>query len=94
MTQLSLPAGAVDEDASHGLGRGREEVPVFRPAGIDAAHELHIGFVIQRRGMQGLAGALLPEMLGREATQFVVDQGEQLVGSLELTVADFNEQTL
>ena len=60
MLLTALAAGSLDQDAAHGLGRGREKmaaaVPVLRPFGI---YEAQICFVDDRRRFECLTGLLV-----------------------------------
>src|SRR5262249_51781953 len=69
------------QDAAHGLGRRREEVPPAVPGpGRVRAHQPQVGLVDQRGGLERLAGPLPGQPLGRQFAQLVVDQRQELPG--------------
>src|SRR5262249_31716901 len=73
-------AGAIDEDAAHGLRCGGKEmsasVPVLLCAGADQAQ---IGLVDQGGGLERLSRLLVGELLGGELAQLVVDQRKEML---------------
>ena len=85
MAEAPLAAGAFDEDAPHGLGRGGEEVaaavPVLGPVPTD---QPQVGLVDQGRGLEGLAGLLLGQPRRGELAQLVVDERQQLGGGVRV----------
>src|SRR5262249_16125098 len=84
-----LAAGAFDEDAAHGLGRGGEEVAAAVPLRrVGRADQAEVGLVDQGGGLEGLAGLLLRQLGPRQLPQFVVDEGQQLVGGLRVSLLD------
>jgi hypothetical protein len=56
MAQGPAPAGAVDEDAPHRLGRGAEKVRAILPVGLGVAAEAEPGLVHEGGGLQRLGG--------------------------------------
>ena len=84
-----LAAGVVDEDSSHRLGGGGEEVPPRIPArGLHAADELNVSVVNQSRGLQSLPGLLVDQLLRGQLAQFVVDERQELLGGLWIALID------
>ena len=59
--------------------------------GFVGVDEPHVRFMNQGGGLQGLAGLLLRQALGGEPPQFVVHQGEQLIGRSLVAVFDRRE---
>src|SRR5262249_25084283 len=83
------PPSVLDQDAPHRFGRGGEKVATAVPVlGLFDIHQAQIGLVNQGRGLKRLAWLLLSEFLGCELAQFVIDQGQQLVGSLRIALLD------
>jgi hypothetical protein len=85
-----LCVSAAHEAATrHGLGGGGEEVspavPVLHSVPI---HEAKVGLVNQCRGLEGLPRLLLGQFLRRQLAQFVVDQRQQLRGSVRIAGFD------
>ncbi len=73
----ALVPGAVNEDAAHGLGGGREEVPAaVPPGGRVTPDQSDVRLVDQRSRLQGLARFLLGHPGDGELAQLVVDEGE------------------
>ena len=60
-------------------------IPVL---GLVAAHQAHVGLMHQRGGLEGLAWFLLGQLLGGEFAQFIVDQRQELLGSVRITLLD------
>ena len=84
-----FPPGVVDEDAAHGFGGGGEEVAAAVPGlGLARAHESEIRLMDEGRGLERLAGLFLSESLGREFTEFLVDQGQELLGGVRIALLD------
>src|SRR6266545_269591 len=87
--QAPLPPSRLDEDTAHGLGRGREEVPAAVPVlGLLHVNQTQVGLVDEGSGLQGLAGRLLGEFRRRQSPQFLVDQGEELLGGVGVALFD------
>jgi hypothetical protein len=81
---LAIPAaGALDEDAPHGFGRGGEETPPT--VELLVANERQIRFVDEGSGVEGVAGGFSGHARGREHAQLVVDEREQVGGRLAVT---------
>ena len=81
-----LLAGALDEDAAHGLGRGGEEVPPAVPVlGQVAADQPEVGLVDQGGRLERLARVLAPEPRGGELAQLGVDEREEFGGGLAVS---------
>ena len=73
----------------HGLGGGGEEVPPAVPArGVARAYEAQVGLVDQGRGLEGLPGPLLGQLLGRQPAQLVIDQRQELLGGAPVALLD------
>jgi hypothetical protein len=87
------PAGVIDEDAAHGLGRGREELlPVIPGRPVRPADESQVRLVDECGGVQGVVWSFGGHAGRGEFPQFVVDQREQLRGGLTVaTVRCFQE---
>jgi Transposase DDE domain len=87
--EAALVAGAVDEDAAHGLGGGREEMPAGLPAlAILSAHQAEIGFVDQGRGLKCLTALLLGQFLRCQLAQLAVNERQELLGGLGIALLD------
>ena len=62
-----LPAGIFDENPTHGLGGGSEEVaPAVPVLGLLPVHQTKIGLVNQRRGLEGLSRLLMSHLRRRQ----------------------------
>ena len=62
----ALAAGALDQDAAHGLGRGGEEVAAAVPVpGLLGVDQPEVRLVDQGGGLERLAGLLLGQLAGR-----------------------------
>jgi hypothetical protein len=73
-----LAAGGVDKDATHGLGRGGEEVAATIELLI--ADQPHVGFVNKSRGIERLTGHFGRHPHSRELPQLVIDERQEVLG--------------
>ena len=63
MFETALPPSGVDQDTSHGFGRGGEEMTSAFPApGLFDIYQADIRLVDQGRGLEGLAGPFLGQL--------------------------------
>ena len=75
----AIVAGALDEDAPHGNGRGGEEVAAPVPASVAAvAGKAQVGLVDERGGLQRQAGWLPCDARTGQSAQLVVDLRQKL----------------
>src|SRR5262249_34920384 len=75
----ALVPGAVEQDAAHGLGGGREEVPAGVPGRPPAGpHQPEVRLVDEGGRLEGLTRGLLGHPGGGELAQLVVDEREQV----------------
>ena len=61
-----LRAGMVDQDATHELGGDPEEVGAALPGNAGLVDELHVGFVNEGGGLEGMVGAFAAHVVGRD----------------------------
>ena len=92
---LPLPLLATDlfnEDAPHGLGGGREEmpprIPMLHAVNIDQAQ---VRLVHQGRGLQRLGAALLGHVRTGQLPQLLVDQRQEFPRGARVPAADRGE---
>jgi hypothetical protein len=79
--------GTFDQDAPHGVGRGREEMAAVVPTGgVGGFDEPQIRLVDEGRRVQGVAGSLRGHPGGRQFSQLLVHQGQQLPGGVGVAV--------
>ena len=84
-----LPTRLVNQDAPHRLGRRRKKMPAVVPLrAAVVADQAQIGFVDERRRLQGLAGLLLGQFLRCELPQLLLDQRQELLRRLRFAAAD------
>ena len=76
-------AGPIEQDPPHGLGRGREKMAAAVP-GLARIRpdETQVGFVDKRRRLEGLPWTSMAPMPRGQASQLVVNQGQQVAGGL------------
>ena len=84
--QTGLVPGLVNQDAPHGLGGGPEEMGTSAPLLLVRTGQAQPGFVDERGGLQGLAGFLLRHPGGGELAQLLINEREQLIGGLGVTL--------
>ena len=87
----SLASGPVDEDATHRFGGGPEEVRAVLPRLAGRVHQLQPCFMDEGRRLEGVAGRFASHLLRRQSAQFVVEQRQQLIGGLGVTLLDRRE---
>ena len=76
----------VDQHPSHQLGRDGEELRAVLPVGVLLIHELEVGLVDERRGLQRVLGPLSPEMRVRDPVQFLVDERHQVIEGIAIAL--------
>ena len=81
-------SGTVDQDTPHRLGGRGEEMSAILPGGLGVTAQPEAGFVHERRGLQRLAGRFVRHFVRGESAQFFVNEREQFVRSLGVTVLD------
>jgi hypothetical protein len=86
MSDSALAPGIFDEDAPHRLGSGGKEVASIGELLI--AKQSQIDLVNQGRGVEGLARLFMSHFRLCESAKLIVDQRQQLIGSLP--IASFN----
>jgi hypothetical protein len=87
MFNAIFSAGALHKNSSHGFGRRREEVTAALPLLI-RPDEAQIRFVHQVGRLQSLPGRFVRQLTVGKAAKLVVDNGQQLVGSLQVAGLD------
>ena len=75
----ALVAGVINQDAAHELGGDAEEVGAALPINAGLIHQLHVGFVDQRRRLQRMVPAFAAHVVGGDAAQFGVHDREELI---------------
>ena len=81
----------VHQNAAHYLGRQADKVGAILPVNL-LTGEPHVGFVDQRRCLQGVVGALTAHIRAGQTMQFSVDQRQQTLGGLRIAGAHCFEQ--
>ena len=82
-------ARLVDQNPPHGLGRRPKEVPSAIPMlDLLSIYQSQIGLVDQRRGLERLARLFVSQFRGGQFTQFFVNQGKEVFGSLGVALFD------
>ena len=74
-----LAAGVLDQDPSHRLGGGGEEVPLTGKR-LAVPHQAKVGLMNKRRGRERLTGPFEGQPLRGELAELVVDQRQQCIG--------------
>ena len=89
---ISCCARVVDEYAAHHLRGHAEEVRAVLPLHLRLVNEPHVRLVDERRGLQGVADALAPQVARRELAKLAVDDGQQLVQDAAVAVRQAHEE--
>jgi hypothetical protein len=79
----------VDEDPTHRFSGGRKEVPAAVELLIP--DQSQVSFVNEGGGIEGVPGGFRCHPRGREFSQLVVDQRQQLIGRLAVALLDGRE---
>jgi hypothetical protein len=82
VARAKFPPGAFDENVTHGLGGGGEEMPAVLPAWQSASTQPQPGFMNQRRGLEGLARGLLGHPGRGQTAQLLVNQRQEFFSGL------------
>ena len=81
--------GEFDQDASHRLCGGREEVPAAVPVlFLVFADQPQVRLVDQGGGLERLPRRFPGKLLCGQFAQFVVDQGQELAGGVRVALID------
>src|SRR5579863_4841379 len=77
----TFSSGSLDQDPTHRLSGGGEEVPSIVPVSkLLAIDKSDVGFMHQGCSLQCLTGSLSSHRLRRQFPQLVVDEWQELVG--------------
>jgi len=74
-----VPAGVVDEDFPHQVGSHGEEVRAGLPRSSVLVQHSQIGLMNERRALESVIRALVPEMPAGELLQLCIDERQQTV---------------
>ena len=72
--------GRFDQDAAHGFGGRRKEMPPAVPILLAAAGQAQPSFVDQRGGLERLPGGFVGHSGRREFPEFVVNERKKVLG--------------
>jgi hypothetical protein len=72
-------AGIVDQDPPHQASCHRKEVYAVVPLDLVHIHQLEVCLMDQRRGVERVPCWLVPEQTVRNAVEFVIQDGDQLI---------------
>ena len=86
-----MPTGVVHENLTHQVRGHSEEVGAAVYLRI-LANETQVGFIDQGSALQGVSGTLAIQVIVREAAKFIVDQRDQSVESLAISLAPVGEK--
>jgi hypothetical protein len=86
-------AGVIDQDATHELGGGSEELRAVLPPHARLSDQPDVRFVDERGGLQCVIGTLAAQRRFREAVQLAVDDRHQRIERSGLAVVPGLEQT-
>ena len=80
-------AGLFDQNPPHGLSGSCKEVPPAVPVlGLLNVHQPQVSLMDKGRRLERLAGLLLRHLLCRQFAQLVVDQRQELLGGVGVTL--------
>src|SRR5262245_14457475 len=79
-------ASLFNQDPPHRLGGGEEVPPALPRIWFTDVHKSEVGLMDQGSGLEGLAGLLLGQLLSSQFAQLIIDQRQELVGRLRVTL--------
>ena len=85
VAESALPAGVVDENASHRLGCGGKEMTAVFKLRVFVSDQPQPGFVNQGRGLERVSRRFIAHLARREPAQLLVNQRQQLTGAFTIT---------
>ncbi len=85
-------AGAFNEDATHRLGGGPEEVGPALPVGLFIRPEPKPCLVDERRGLEGVAGGFAGHLVRGQFAQLFIDNRKQFLRGPGIAAPDGSEQ--
>ena len=83
-----LAACVLDQNPPHRFGCRCEEMSLAVPLPVGRVLDPQPGFVNQRGGLEGLAGAFLGKLVRGQAAQFVIDQRQQFRARVRFAALD------
>lgn len=88
-----LAASIVDEDAAHGLGSRREEVPSPLPVpSFVAADQPQVSLMDEGRGVERLPRRFVGELVPCQSAQLLIDERQKPAGGLRVALIDGAQQ--
>ena len=90
--ESSLVASPVNQNPSHGLGRGGKQMsPVLPLLDLLDVDQPQVDLMDQGRSLEGLAGLFMGQFLGGQPAEFVIDKREKLLGRLRVAFLNGTE---
>ena len=86
------PPGPLDQDPAHRQGRGPEEVSLVLPRRTAVTDEAKVDLMHESGRLKGLARSLAFQALRRQLPQLLIDQRQQLIGSVTVARSDRPEK--
>jgi hypothetical protein len=90
---IAAASSVIHEDAPHRLRGYRVEVSSILPSHILVVDESQISLVDQRRGLQGMVGALAAHVIASQPAQLLIHKGNQPIERGLITVAPIHQQS-
>ena len=91
MAQRAFAPRVFDQNASHSLGRGGEEMCPAAPSAVSVAAEPEPGFVDECSRLESLAGLFSGQAVGGEVAQFGINQRKQFLSGIRMALINFLE---
>lgn len=88
----ALVAGVIDKDPAHELSGDTKEVGAALPVDTGLVDQLHVGFVDEGGGLQGVVGPFAAHVVRRNSAKFGVDDREQLIVCAGCALAGIGEE--
>ena len=86
MTSGEFAPGVVYEEMAHGLGSGGKEMGAIFKGRVFAADQAQPDLMHQGGGLESMTRRAVRHFIRRELTQFRIDQRQQFIGGLRVTV--------
>jgi len=88
-----LATRMLDQDAPHQLRRNGEKMSAIVPLHSLVIHQPYVGFIHEGCGLQAVAVAFASHVTARQAPEFVIDNGRELVEGTLVSIAPGAKQS-
>ena len=87
-----MTTGVIDKDPAHDLRRDTKEVRSIPPVDLALVDEADVHLMNKSRRLQGVVGPLVPKLARGNATEFPIDERQQLIEGSPAAATPVNKQ--